>query len=79
MGKVRFAVFLVISLLLSGCTQLIDETESNTDLDNQAGKIPLEISLENYDETGMPGDILRAEGFLNASDYSSKICNYSCY
>ena len=51
MGKVRFAVFLVISLLLSGCTQLIDETESNTDLDNQAGKIPLEISQENYDET----------------------------
>ena len=70
MGKVRFAVFLVVSLLLSGCTQLMDETESSTDLENQAEKIPLEISLDNYNETGIPGDILRAEGILNASDYS---------
>jgi hypothetical protein len=71
MGEIRIAVLLVISLLLSGCTQLLDESESSTEKEGDLNdKKPLSLSLHTYDQQGVLGDILRAEGILNASDYS---------
>jgi hypothetical protein len=70
MGKMGFAVFLVVSLLLSGCTQLLDDTESTANDEEINENMPLNLTLTTYNEQGMSGDILRAEGILNASDYS---------